>query len=569
LGTTAFLRNVPVLTGLSDELLARLDAQVSDIAVRAGDWIIRAGEPADSMFIVRSGRLEVVDEGPPERLIRVLRRGDVLGELALLREGSRSASVRARRDAELLELGRGPFEDLVQEAPSFALGLTRALGAQLAASRTPVAVATLPRTIAVVALDPGAPVQEVTAGLADAFCAHGSVARLAEGDLAMIDQAERSADRVVLRGGATPEDAWTGLCLRESDLVVAVSARGALDQSWRTHAPTLQGCELIVLGPHASPALIDSLQPREVQVVAEDSARSEAYTITARRLAGRSLGIVLSGGGARALAHLGVVQELQAAGLRFDRIAGVSLGSIVAASLAADFTLQAIYETFERGFVATNPTNDFALPAYSLIRGAKTRRLLSAAFGDRRIEELPRRFFCISCDLVGRELVIHRTGRVAEAVYPSLSIPGVFPPNATRDGRLLVDGGVLDNLPVSTMARTGEGPVVAVDVTGRMTLPGGSRRPGLARVGRGVRRALTGSDTPIPRLGDTIVRTLTVGSVDTLAAARLHADLVITPAVDGIGLMDWKALPRVVELGREAARAALDAHPSLPSELGL
>jgi NTE family protein len=278
---------------------------------------------------------------------------------------------------------------------------------------------------------------------------------------------------------------------------------------------------------------------------------------------------VLSGGGARALAHLGVVQELQAAGLRFDRIAGVSLGSLVAASLAADFALEAIYETFERGFVATNPTNDFALPAYSLIRGAKTRRLLRAAFGDRRIEELPQRFFCLSCDLVGRELVLHRTGPIADAVYRSLSIPGVFPPNATPDGRLLVDGGVLDNLPVATMARTGEGPVVAVDVTGRMALPGGSRRPGLARVGRGFRRALTGSDAAIPRLGETIVRTLTVGSVDTLAAARLHADLVITPAVDGIGLMDWKALPRVVELGREAARAALDAHPSMTSELGL
>jgi NTE family protein len=118
------------------------------------------------------------------------------------------------------------------------------------------------------------------------------------------------------------------------------------------------------------------------------------------------------------------------------------------------------------------------------------------------------------------------------------------------------------------MARSGEGPVVAVDVTGRMALPGGSPRPGLARVGRGVRRALTGNEAAIPRLSETIVRTLTVGSVDTLAAARLHADLVITPAVDGIGLMDWKALPRVVELGREAGRAALDAHPSLPGDLG-
>ena len=99
---------------------------------------------------------------------------------------------------------------------------------------------------------------------------------------------------------------------------------------------------------------------------------------------------------------------------------------------------------------------------------SRLRRLLHDALGDRRIEQLPMRFFCLSCDLIAREAVLHRTGPVADAVYASAAIPGVFPPVATTDGRLLVDGGVLDNLPVATMARTGEGPVIAVDVTGRM-----------------------------------------------------------------------------------------------------
>ncbi|MBV9682805.1 MAG: cyclic nucleotide-binding domain-containing protein, partial [Solirubrobacterales bacterium] len=157
-----FLRSVPVLAGLSNALLERLAGEVANVQVEAGQWIMREGEAADSMFIVRSGRLEVVDEGPPERTIRILRRGDALGELALLREGKRSASVRARRDARLFELGRAQFEALIQDAPSFALGLTRAMGAQLAASRTPMLAATTPRTIAVVGLERAAP----TAGVA-------------------------------------------------------------------------------------------------------------------------------------------------------------------------------------------------------------------------------------------------------------------------------------------------------------------------------------------------------------------------------------------------------------------
>ena len=241
----------------------------------------------------------------------------------------------------------------------------------------------------------------------------------------------------------------------------------------------------------------------------------------------------------------------------------------MAAATAAGFTTQEMHESFERGFVDTSPSNDFVPPAYSLIRGSKARRLLSDAFGARRIEELPARFFCVSCDLIAREAVVHRVGPVTEAVYPSLAIPGVFPPVATDDGRLLVDGGVLDNLPVGTMARTGEGPVIAVDVTGRMGRVNGSEGMGMARFGRSVRRILTGDEANIPHLAETIIRTVTVGSIDTVDAARMHADLVITPPVECIGLMDWKELPRAVEIGRQAARETLASHPDLASRLSL
>ena len=262
-----------------------------------------------------------------------------------------------------------------------------------------------------------------------------------------------------------------------------------------------------------------------------------------------------------------MIEVLREAGLRFDRVAGVSLGALIAAATAADFTSEGMYESFRQAFVEGNPSNDFVPPAYSLIRGAKTRRLLEGAFGDRRIEELPLRFFCLSCDLVEREPVVHRSGRLADAIYASLAIPGVFPPVAVG-GRLLVDGGVLDNLPVATMARTAEGPVIAVDVTGRTGQFGRPHREVIERPARLLRRALTGREAEIPRLGETMVRTLTVGSSDTVAAARLHADLMIGPRVDGIGLMDWKAFPEVVELGRLAARVALEANRDLLVPLG-
>jgi hypothetical protein len=114
--------------------------------------------------------------------------------------------------------------------------------------------------------------------------------------------------------------------------------------------------------------------------------------------------------------------------------------------------------------------------------------------------------------------------------------------------------------------RSGGGDGAAEDTDGDGGIA--ATRPAVACPWRPVRRILTGSEAEIPRLGETIVRTVTVGSIDTVAAARLHADLVITPRVEQIGLMDWKALPRAAELGRRAAREALEADPELLSRLG-
>ena len=280
--------------------------------------------------------------------------------------------------------------------------------------------------------------------------------------------------------------------------------------------------------------------------------------MTARRLSGRAVGVVLSGGGARALAHLGVLDELEASGVPIDRMAGASMGAIVSGIAATGASMAEITELFEQGMVNANPSNDYTLPAFSLIRGQKTRRVLEAGFGDRRIEELPKRWYCVSCDLVSREQVVHRTGLVVDAVYPSMALPGIYPPMPASGGRLLVDGGVMDNLPVEPMARRAEGPIIAVDVSQKAGPVAPRTRPGMEGLARRVRRALAGSEEPRPPLRETMLRTIALGSTDTVLAAMQHADLVISPRVEGFGLLDWKSYPAVREAGRRAAHEVLE-----------
>jgi hypothetical protein len=106
-------------------------------------------------------------------------------------------------------------------------------------------------------------------------------------------------------------------------------------------ATALHGCELLVHGMPVGDAVLEQVQPRGVQVVPQPAQEVAALEQLARRISGRALGIMLSGGGARALAHMGVLEVLRDAGLRFDRIGGVSLGALVAAAAAAGFTAYA------------------------------------------------------------------------------------------------------------------------------------------------------------------------------------------------------------------------------------
>ena len=555
---------VPLLAGLAPSLRAQLAAQARTVRVAAGELLFREGDPTQSVFVVRSGRLEVLAGGPPPVVIRVLKRGAVFGELALLGEGTRSASVRARRDSELLELGREPFESLIRTTPEFAVALTRSLGSRLAATRPAAAPAAPARTFGVVALDPHAPAAEVCELLAGALREHGTLAHVRREDAgaaadrgALLDRAERGHDRVLLAGGdAACDDDWTRFCRDEADLVIAVSS-GRHDARWAGPTAALHGCELLVAGPALPAATTDALAPREAHVIAPGTRLQDAAGALARRLTGRAVGLVLSGGGARAFAHLGVLDELHAAGVRIDRVGGTSMGALVAGFIASGDGPDELHAHFQNFFLRQNPTNDYTLPAFSLIRGRKTRRMLVERFGDVRIEALPQRFYCVSCDLLGRSVVVHRTGVLRDALYASLAIPGIYPPLRDARGRLLVDGGVLDNLPVEPMARAGEGPVIAVDVGQRAAEPDVAARS--RRLGA-VGRLLAGTDEQLPRVGETLLRTLTIGSADTVQAAARHADLLIAPRVEGVGMLDWKSLDRVREIGRAAAREALAAY---------
>jgi predicted acylesterase/phospholipase RssA len=270
--------------------------------------------------------------------------------------------------------------------------------------------------------------------------------------------------------------------------------------------------------------------------------------------------LVFSGGGARGAAHIGVVDVLTAAGVVVDRVAGASIGALAAAAFAAGMSAREMAGAWHRNMIVTKPLNDYTVPAVALVRGAKFRAGLRDEFGSMQIEDLPHECLCVSADIHSCELYVHRRGPLVDAIYASMAIPGLLPP-ANVDGRILVDGGILNNLPVETLARRGEGPVVA----SALTVHGFRRRhtvtpPELgprARLRSALRTAVTGVEGPVPSLRDTLMRVLALASVDATRAARDQADVVISPDTRGIGMLEFTAIDRAIEAGREAALTAL------------
>jgi EmrB/QacA subfamily drug resistance transporter len=541
------LAAAPLLAQLPDEVRARLEERSEPVAVAAGELLFAAGDDAADMYVVTAGLLDVEVQG---ETVRQVGAGAVLGELALLTGGRRSASIRARRDSHLLRVSHETFEDVVGSDASALRALTGVLATQLQDSSPPPSTTTpRPRLVAVVALHAGAPVAAVADELAEQLSRTLTVVQPGRVGPDGLERAENDADRVLLVAD-DPGDDWWRVCVRQADLLVVVAASDAEPATLADLARS--GTDLVLVGPAAPSesvrALHAALAPWQITQVT--GALGSGVRPLAARIAGRSLGIVLAGGGARAFAHLGVLEVLEDAGIAVDRVAGASQGSIMAALHARGFDARTAVEMCYDGFVRQNPYSDYTVPTTSLVRGRRTEASLRRQLTDIHIEELPRQFRCVSTDLQSRAAFVHREGDLTSAVMSSISIPGLFPPR--RDGeRLLVDGGVLDNLPVGALTERDEGPLIAVNIG-----MGGEARP----------RPFDGAvpapppRVRIPALGETLMRSLFIGSGGAVATARQAGAIVVTPSSMGVGLLEFHQLDRMVESGRQAGRALLEEY---------
>jgi predicted acylesterase/phospholipase RssA/CRP-like cAMP-binding protein len=557
-----------------------------------GEWLMHQGAPGDSLYFLVRGRLQAwaADGGGNERhrFLNEIVPGDSIGEMSLLTGAPRAVGVQAIRDSLLVRIDREDFERLSREYPALALRLAANVAALLQSTARARPSTRNLKTIALLPLDSTPRTGDFCGRFADMLNAEGPTLMLTgerlgkqgapiaavTGDqpvphtlLHWLHDQEDSFRFVVYQCSAERPQ-WTEFALRQSDIVLFVgdASQNPDARPWEARFGESVGAAvarrlLVLLQPGHGRAIRDTsrwLAARKVDFhvhVREGEAGDLGRVV--RIVSGNALGLVLAGGAARGFAHLGVYRAMLEAGLSVDWIGGTSLGAIMAAALASPRSLDEAVAVVRDCFVRGKPFSDYTLPLVSLISGRRMDRLLHQHL-DVMIEDLPMPFFCVSCHLDSGTLKLHESGNLADAVRASASIPGIIPP-AVVDGRLTVDGAVINNLPVDIMQQKPVGTIVAVDLSAdQKVMVDYPVMPSAWAVLRG-RYLPFARKYRVPGLTTVLLKATELGTLERVRQLGRQADLLLQPPVRQFGMTEVKSFDRIVQAGYDHARMELAA----------
>jgi NTE family protein len=531
-----------------------------------GRTLIEAGEEADSLYYLMAGRLGAVrrEAGQEPQFLGLIRPGEPAGEMAMIAGTPHTATVVALRDSEIVAIPRAAFFRAVHDHPEVMselahLMILRARGATGSSLSEPA-------VFGFVGVGERVKVRELVEGIERAVAALGYVvttvgAEAASAPTEWFSNVEASHD-IVLYCAESADEAWKPVIGRQVDRLFRVgngSARPPRDRQLYASEPLRQQhlVDLILIqdperaSPRGSDAWLGKDTSQRLFQVRRDDPDDLARM--ARVLVGQSVGLVLSGGGARAYAHIGVIRALRESGVPIDFVGGSSMGAIIAAGLAMGWGDEEMNRRIRKAFVETSPLDDIAFPIIAMTHGFKVHERLREHFGDVQIADLWLPYFAISSDLTAGAYRLHRRGRLRDTLEASIALPGILPP-FVLDGHVLVDGAVTKNFPSDIMRAMHMGPIVGVDVTHARGITGDD-----VAAPKSVWKWLFSGDWRRgPPIVSVLMRAATLSTGRELQSGRDCTDVLITPEVANVEIRNWKAFDPAVEAGYRAAREALD-----------
>ena len=560
------------------------------IRLRAGDTLIEQGANIDSMYVLAVGRLRaIVRDGRSEpRILGDIVPGESVGEMSLLTGETTSATVRAMHDSEVIAFSREAFLSLAERTPDVLMTVARTVITRLRRGIARQHNQLSYQRIAILPLGPSVDMARFAQELAHHLGATTQIVgpnsglRATEGiDQGDFDEQQRRVSAQLAAIEATGKtllylaepkpSAWTRACVFHADMLLLVGDLAAepsvseVEESLVMRLDPLLAprCDLVLMHGaqwRDNPGAARWLAQRHVtehhharQWHADDFAR------LARIIRGTAVSLALGGGGARGFSQIGVVRALREAGIPIDRVAGTSIGSLIGAQVAMGMSTDEMRARHHRLWVEGKPLSDYTFPAIALVRGRRLQNLIKHELAGIEIEDMPLRYFCVSGNLSAADLALHDKGLLWPGVRASGSIPGWGPPMFYK-GEILVDGGVLNNLPGDILRERFGGMTIVVDVSphGRVNVPDSLEDPPSGWSILWQRLNPFGKRSDVPSMVEVLYRTATLSSDRMTKLNYGFADLVLAPPIGQFGIVEFTALDQLIEVGYRHAIERLE-----------
>lgn len=582
-------------------ILRTIQSEAEYVDLASGATLLRQGDISDDVYFVLSGRLHAFSEteSGTRKILSEIGRGETIGELALFTGEPRSATIVAVRDTLLVKVTRAMIEHAIMHDPEIEMSMMRIVirrfrhhERERQTPLVPVNVCILPITSGLDAADfaqslreaqatQAKPVTVVTADdVAERFgtAPVHPVGRPHDALAGYIDEIE-ARSRAVYLAADNHDTAWTRFCLRHADEILLLAEAGrdpgpsAVEQACLSPAAPISIARQTLILLHKADTATPTGTARWLN--ARPAARHfhlrpqfpRDMARIARIVSGRGIGLVLSGGGARGFAHVGVIKALEEAGIPVDMIGGSSIGAVMGLVLALGRSADEVAAAVRKAFLEHpmgNVTGDYNfIPLVSLIKGERTRSAMTQAVRDATgldaidSEDSWITFFTMASDFsIGREATLLR-GDLIRNVGASYAIPGALPP-VFVGGHMMYDGSTFNNFPVDVMAQLGAGRIIGVDLSiDRGQVFDIDRMPGTLALLRDKLRPRAKQRYRLPSVPETMLRSSFITSISKQKAMGKFTDLLFQPRVPDGRLLDWSRFEEMVAAGYSHARQVL------------
>ncbi|KAI5845618.1 hypothetical protein DFP73DRAFT_578222 [Morchella snyderi] len=663
------------LTSLLPRLILHIDFALEWLQVNAGQVIYHQGDESDAIYIVLNGRLRAIleNEDGEMRVVGEFGQGESVGELEVMTETTRPATLHAIRDTEIAKFPKSLFNSLALEHPGITIQISKIIASRMRAlvddplseqrrgiERTgssavkKVSSTMNLRTVCVLPITAGVPVGEFSHRLSNALTQIGApngvtvlnqtailnhlgrhaFSRMGKLKLqGYLADLEERYGMVIYVADTSVNAPWTQTCISQADCILLVGlAEGnpaigeyekflvgmkttarkelvllhveryctpGLTRTWLKNRMWVNGGHHhIQMAFRTTPepvhpqvkkfsALKQRVQILQAEITKYTSRRIRNTPVyssetpvkgdfhrLARRLCGKSIGLVLGGGGARGISQVGVIRALEEAGIPIDIVGGTSIGAFVGALYSRDADIVPVLGRAKKfaGRMASlwRFVLDLTYPSVSYTTGHEFNRGIFKTFGNSQIEDFWLEFYCNTTSISKSRMEIHTSGYAWRYIRASMSLAGLLPP-LCDEGDMLLDGGYVDNLTVAHMKSLGADVIFAVDV-GSIddNIPqefGDSLSGFWAFFNRW--NPFSPHANP-PTLAEIQARLAYVSSVDALERAKLIPGCIyMRPPIDAYGTLDFAKFDEIYRVGYEYGKKFLEdikAKGMLPNE---